>query len=100
MSKSKYYVFAQSNSGGGFIENEDVQANVVIEGNSSEEASHLLEDITWGYTDYCPCCGVRWGYFPDEEFDNIDEFIKDKYWSSRGGSVIYHLNGTKEVIDG
>lgn len=73
---------------------------MVIEGNNPEEASHLLEDITWGCTEYCPCCGVRWGYFPDEEYDNIEDFYNDDYWTSRGGSVIYYLDGTKEVIDG
>lgn len=68
------YIFRQNNSGGYFIENEEVAKYVVIEANTREQALEILAKVTAGNSEYCVCCGERWYPYPDDEFKDIEEY--------------------------
>lgn len=66
----KYFEFSQNNSGGSFVEDENLGEYVLIEAEDLDKAIEIAEEIGIyfnGVTDErdCPCCGDRW-YYPDE----------------------------------
>ena len=64
-----FITFTQNNSGGYFIQNEDVDVFVIIEGDSLEEIIYKAYDVFRDYREYCECCGERWD---DDWKDEID----------------------------
>jgi len=56
----KWYTVSQNNSGGYFIQNDDVDQYVSVQASTKEEAEEKLEEITSSYSEYCNCCGERW----------------------------------------
>ena len=55
-----WYTIDQNNSGGYFIQNEDVNQYVSVQADNEDDARDKLEDITSEYGEYCDCCGERW----------------------------------------
>lgn len=101
-----FITFVQNNSGGYFIQNEEVDAYVIIEGNTLEEILYKANNIFRNYREYCDCCGERWDDDWKDE-NNLDEepmiygkpihefrssFFRDK-------AIIHRLDGSKEVVD-
>jgi hypothetical protein len=69
--KTKFYHYNQNNSGGYFVvDNEHgICEDVIIEAINTEDANrrfNLIGDKVDGMFDWCPCCGERWDYYPEE----------------------------------
>lgn len=102
-----FITFCQNNSGGYFIQNEDVDEYVIIEGNNLEEILDKANVIFEDYREYCDCCGERWDddLMDEEDLDespmiygkSVYEF-KDGY-SGDSKAIIYRMNGEKEVLE-
>lgn len=76
--ETKFYTFDQNNSGGYYEEDKQdgVAPLVIVEAMSSEDARRKARDITCGYTDFCECCGERWGIEWVDEEDATSEPMK------------------------
>ena len=96
---SKFYEFMQNNSGGYYIENDDVGESIIIEENSERFAIAKMESITENYSEYCTCCGKRWCDYVWETYDDIESIRERELVYFRKGVIIYFLDGTKENID-
>ena len=100
----KYYTAHQNNSGGYFIQNNDVRETVIIQANNVEDALKKLEMITEDYSEYCPCCGERWSEYWDDEGGTEQPMIygENVYETSptmfRESAIIYHADGRKEIV--
>lgn len=55
-----WFTFNQNNSGGYFIENDEVDHYVMIQAPSAKDAMQKADDIFSGNSDFCECCGERW----------------------------------------
>lgn len=101
-----FITFRQNNSGGYYIENDDVAAYVIVEGNNVKEILDKANKIFKDYREYCPCCGERWQN-RKTEYDLTNEPMiyscsAYKYkagWLEGKRAVIYKIDGTKEFID-
>ena len=104
--KETYFVtFRQNNSGGYFIENENVGMFVIIEGEDLHSILDKARDVFHDYREYCQCCGERW----DDNWKGYGDLKLEplicgtsvyEYTSWFGGqAIIYRLNGTKEVVN-
>lgn len=69
---TKYYTYAQNNSGGYYIMNEDVGESIIVEAPNSHMANLIAEEIIQDYTSFCECCGERW-YIEADDSDGTDE---------------------------
>lgn len=100
-----FYTIGQNNSGGYYIDNENVGEFVSVEANSPQEAEDKLNRIVEDYSDYCPCCGQRWriNLYRDDEteipmiYDEPYNNCTNTFWNT-GNIVIYYLDGRKEKI--
>ena len=72
MNNLKWISFNQNNSGGYYIQNEDVSALVCIQGKSLDQIKRKAESLFSGNDSYCECCGERWSTWVDEG-DMMDE---------------------------
>ena len=97
-----FVTFYQNNSGGYFIQNEDVDAYVIIEGDSLEEILYKADDIFRDYREYCKCCGERWDDDWKDESDLKNEpmiygepleDIQDDLWCNY--VIVYFKDGKK-----
>lgn len=59
----KWFEFSQNNSGGYFIDNDDVCETVFIQARNAREAVNMAEILFEPYSEYCGCCGERWSYY-------------------------------------
>lgn len=96
----KWYTVNQNNSGGYFIQNEDVNQYVSVQAISLEEAELRLEDITENYSEYCSCCGERWYWYSLEGFDTptYDEgspLFSEESSHYRNEFVMHYADGRK-----
>lgn len=102
-----FITFMQNNSGGYLIQNEDVDAFVIIEGESLEYILNKANNVFKPYRRYCECCGERW----DDDFKNEDDLDKkpmifdelvynvtDTYYKGNK-AIIYKIDGTKEIVE-
>lgn len=99
-----FYVYRQNNSGGYFIEDENVGVHLIIEADTEAQADEKFEaiiDLKDKYSTFCPCCGHRW-YGVDEMYDNVelteefvDELKEHKYYLE---AVLHKADGTKTKI--
>lgn len=100
-----FYTVSQNNSGGYFINNEDVAEYLIIEAHNNDDYEDKLEKITDKYSEYCPCCGERWSSWNDggteepkihgetlQEFFNSPSIFNDK------DVIVYYLDGRKEKL--
>lgn len=101
-----FITFTQNNSGGYFIQNDDVDSYVIIEGNNVEEILDKAREVFRDYREYCSCCGERWDDDYKDEDDLTDKpMIYDKsvyeyegyYFRKR--AIIHRIDGIKEVVD-
>lgn len=95
---TKFFMFAQNNSGGSFDIDDQVCEKVIIEANDADEANAIAEShgiyfdgVSKGMD--CDCCGDRW-----RQADNYDSELYPAIYGSHidncGDSVIvYYLSG-------
>ena len=102
-----FITFKQNNSGGYFIEDENVDVFVIIEGDSLKEVLDKASDVFEDYREFCPCCGERWNDDCKNENDLKEEpMIYDESvyefndsWYKDSKVIIYRADGTKEIVD-
>lgn len=99
-----FYTYTQNNSGGYFIQNNDVRQFVIVEADNAEQANLRANDIVEDYREYCQCCGERWYINCSDEdgkevamiYDTpVTQQIRKMYIDS---CIIYYANNTKEII--
>lgn len=88
-----FYLFDQNNSGGSFIEDDNLTIKVFIEADNIEESLDKARNIGIYFDGVnkeidCPCCGDRW-YDNPEEYKTLEDIRKDynNYcinWASKG----------------
>lgn len=108
--RTKFYEYAQNNSGGLFFssEKDGIYAYVIIEALNANDANDRALDIGL-YFDGCKngqdchCCGDRW-YMADESSGSdipsiygspVENMAKDFF---RNNCAIHYLDGTVKVI--
>ena len=101
-----FITFCQNNSGGYFIQNENVDEYVIIEGTDLKDILIRANEVFEDYREFCPCCGERW----DDDYIDADDLdckpmIDDKSvydykegYSSESKAIIYYIDGTKEMV--
>ena len=102
----KFYTINQNNSGGFFIENDDVHHMICVEASSAKNAESMMERITAPHSDYCECCGERW-YISLSESDGFN-YPTNGYGENletcdagmfRDQAIIYYASGEKKIYD-
>lgn len=105
MCNLKWWHFNQNNSGGYYIENGVVGADVFIQAKSSVEAADKAYSLFEDYSEYCECCGERWSVWSNSSEanakDNPSFFSRDLTkvaynpitGSSRSYAVLHHYDG-------
>lgn len=65
----RWWTADQNNSGGYYIENQDVAAYVFVQASSAQEALSRIESVLDQYSEFCQCCGTRWSadYWSDDD---------------------------------
>lgn len=102
--ETKFFTVSQNNSGGYFIENEDVGHYVIIEAENAKQAEEKLAEITEEYLEYCECCGERWFTWWDDEDGKGEPMIYTEtvaeYRDMCGGNaIVYYYDGTKRKFE-
>ncbi|MBB3004412.1 hypothetical protein FHX57_006794 [Paraburkholderia tropica] len=99
----KWFRFGQNNSGGYFVEDENVCEDVYVQARSAEEAIAKAETFC-DNSDSCPCCGDRWSFWVDDS-DGTDEPMRygepvrtltKGLYSTK--AKLHHFDGTIETI--
>ena len=101
---TKFWSLNQNNSGGYFINNENVKEYVIIEAPNANECQNKARDIFEDYREYCQCCGERWGDAWLSEGEGREapkifgkEINLDAELSpGEGNVVIYFIDGTRK----
>lgn len=106
--KTKFYPFNQNNSGGYFIEDEEVCAYVLIEAHDAEEANRKAGGIGIYFDGCsngqdCSCCGDRWSSVSEDEGTDEPEYygepIKEVYKQLfKDKCIIHYIGGRKERV--
>lgn len=102
--ETKFFTVSQNNSGGYFIDNEDVGHYVIIEAQNVKEAERKISEITEDYSEYCECCGERWFAWWDDKDGKDEPMIYStpvaEYRDMWGGSaIVYYYDGTKRKFE-
>lgn len=98
----KWWVFDQNNSGGYFIQNEDVDHYVAVQAVEVQHAKQRAYEIFEDYSDYCECCGERWCVWMDEDDGYPVPHIYEKPYTEtkksyyRENMILHYIDGTKE----
>ena len=95
----KWYTIDQNNSGGYFIQNDDVSQYVSVQAESEELALERLYEITEDYSEYCDCCGERWSFYGIEVGDS-PTYYEESLFSSKPSPyrkefVMHYAHGAK-----
>lgn len=100
-----FYTLSQNNSGGYFIQDDNVDVYVIIEASTERQFEALATDILRDYREYCSCCGERWDDDWVSEKDAtevptvygtpVDQY---SYWWENAHAIIYYLDGRKEKV--
>ena len=100
----KFFTINQNNSGGYFIQNNNVDQLVCVEAKNAEVATKILQNIVEGYSDYCECCGERWYISLDDNYCTY--FINDGYGCDisekidvseyRQNIIIHYMDGVRK----
>lgn len=91
----------QNNSGGFFIDNEDVSVFVAVEGTNRHDAHRRFNYIVEPHSSYCSCCGERWygldftGWPAPDNGVTMDNFT-DVEDDDEANCVLHLLDGTKK----
>lgn len=101
-----FYTFSQNNSGGSFVQDENISHYVIIEANSAEEANRLAERKGLYFDGYgdCSCCGNRWSEAWYDEGDDVptiygesvSEYVAIRAWMDEYETVVHYLSGEVE----
>lgn len=102
-----FYTFSQNNSGGSFVQDENISHYVIIEASSAAEANSLAEGKGLyfdGSSGDCPCCGNRWSEAWSCEGDDVPSIYETpvaEYRASYGfmseyETVVHYLSGKVE----
>lgn len=101
-----FYTFGQNNSGGSFVQDENISHYVIIEASSAAEADKLAESkgLYFDGEGDCPCCGNRWSnawYDEGDDVPSIYEKPVTEYRASYGfmseyETVVHYLSGKIE----
>ena len=97
----KWFNFNQNNSGGYYIENDEVGSDVYIQAVDAKTANRQAEHVFSDHSEYCDCCGERWSYYVRDS-DGFPEPQKygeplEEYKSRFGKTaILYHANGKVE----
>ena len=87
----KFFTFYQNNSGGYFLEDEDVDQYVVIHAKNHYEANDKAQDLGIYFDGVkkgrdCDCCGDRWNEVGRNDgsdtypiLDNCKYYVEDEY---------------------
>lgn len=67
----KWFTYDQNNSGGYFIDNDEVTHMICVQAENADAANAKAEEITKEYGEYCECCGERW-YINEVDGDGFD----------------------------
>ena len=102
----KFYTISQNNSGGYFIENDDVDYYVSVQADSPYEAEKLLERVVADHSDYCECCGTRWSTYLSEEGDTptmygtplVEMKDRDTFWLEEKVAIIYYQSEEQKSV--
>ena len=101
----KWFHYSQNNSGGYFIENDDVGRDVFIQDISFTGAKEKSRYILSSYREFCECCGERWDEeWGDDLHGSIEPTIygmplKEEYDAFLGEyAVLYHYDGRKTYV--
>jgi len=104
---TKFFTFSQNNSGGSFYRNDMVREFVVVEAQNAKEANSKFDEISYNYSDSCPCCGSRWYEVDEDEGSDkpmgygepFTNFYADKKWHRGYTIVVYYYDGTKRFFN-
>ena len=69
--ETKLYLYMQNNSGGYFVQDNNVDIWIAIEARSKDEASKRCIEVTQEYSS-CICCGERFGHYWPRSTINTD----------------------------
>ena len=100
----RWFTFAQNNSGGVFVVDENVCEYVIIQAFKADEAVAKAETFM-DNSDSCPCCGDRWSFWIDDkdgtqEPEIYGEPVKGmKAEMYRRACVLHYNDGRKERIE-
>lgn len=106
--ETKFYNFAQNNSGGYFVEDleKGICEEVIIESESHQKAWEKLNKIgddVDGFYNYCSCCGPRWSDYDDGSTNEPEIYGKPvdkiKKGMFRNKVSIHYLNGSIKNIE-
>jgi hypothetical protein len=99
----KWFQFSQNNSGGRFVEDDNVCEYVYIQARNASEAIAKAETFC-DNSDSCDCCGDRWSFWVNDS-DGTDEPMlygepirevkKDWY---REKARLHHFDGRIETV--
>ena len=101
---TKYYEFYQNNSGGSYVQNDEVDCLVFIEATSAAEANSKFDSLDNDSGNYCDCCGVRWTEAWEEDGHETPYTYSGKplseynFYEKDGYAIIYHMTGQVERI--
>jgi hypothetical protein len=101
MTALKWYHFDQNNSGGYFVNNDDVGEDVFIQALSSAQASTAFYELDTESDNWCECCGERWGAPDEQDQPNVyGKMLADSYspYSSQSHAVLYFSDGRKAIV--
>jgi len=102
-----FYTFNQNNTGGSFVDNDEVCHFVIVGADSAEQANRRAETFGLYFDGYgdCDCCGNRWYEQWADTDGTAEPQIYDKppqeyqcMWTSEGEVYcrVYHLDGLKQ----
>lgn len=99
-------LFTRTTVDGYYIQNDEVDAYVMIQAPSKKEFERIAERVTSEHSEYCECCGERWSiYYVDEgtEVPSIYEtpvYVYDKRsaYCKDGAAILHHYDGKVERV--
>lgn len=92
-----WFHFHQNNSGGHFIQDENVDQHVFIEAPNRNEANEIASRIFKGRDQFCECCGPRWRFLSEwAEGTTQPEVHGGPIWEA-GGTCILHCHDGQVV---
>lgn len=103
-SELKWYYFSQNNSGGYFVEDDNVCENVFIQRYCAQDALDFAHQIM-DNDDSCPCCGDRWSFWLREENGtNEPMFYGESLYTAeatlfRNKAILHHYDGTITTVE-
>lgn len=95
-----FYTYRQSNSGGSFDIDDEVDRYVIIEANDAEDANDIATDKGIYFDGCvndmdCSCCGDRWYRASWSDSTELPEICSEPASNSKG-VIIYYLDGRVE----